>query len=196
MTKRLRDPTTIDLQPLEADPRHQTIRAELTALETRYREALQRLAVAQARARGQQPTRSVLDRAKALVAGGQIISLAPGAEIEAATDEMSVLAVAIVQKREQLSALAAEISFEVCQRFAVQNAEALRAALDAVTALHQALEVGRTIRGQLIGAGYSLNDAALPTNMFPAAAVLGDPERVGMTPAALFKHWLADRGII
>ena len=194
--KRLKDPAQVDLQPLEADPRYQRLRAELTALEKRYAESEKRRNLALARARGQQSTRPVVERAKALVSGGQIVSLPPAGEREAADEELSILTVAIVTRRQELAQLAEQISAEVCQRFAAQNAESLRAALEAATALHQALEVGRTIRGRLIGAGYTLNAAALPTHLFPAAAVLGDPDRVGLTPAALFKHWLADNGII
>jgi hypothetical protein len=194
--KRLRDPAQVDLQRLEADPRIQAEREKLTALEKRYAESEKRRKVALARGRGQQPTRSNVDRAKALVSGGQIVSLPPAGERDAADEELAILTTAIVHKREELAQLAGQISAETCQRFAAQNAEGLRAALEAVTALHQALEVGRVIRGRLVGAGYTINAAALPTHLFPAAAVLGDPDRVGMTPSALFKTWLVEQGII
>ena len=52
------------------------------------------------------------------------------------------------------------------------------------------------IRGRLIGAGYELNTAAIAVHMFPAGAMLGDPDLVGQTPAALFKSWLIAKGIV
>lgn len=194
--KRLKDPAQIELQPLEADPRYQRAREELVALESRYRDSERRRDIALARARGQQPTRSALDRAKALVDGGQVIILPPAAELEASDEELFLLTGAIVRKREQLAEIAAEASFEVCQRFAAQNAEALRAALDAATALFYALEAARLIRGRIVGAGFSINESALPIHNFPVAAAVGDPDRVGMTAAALFKQWLQEKGII
>lgn len=196
IVKRLRDPAQTDLQPRDADPRYQRVRDELTALEKRRAESEKRRKIAQARNRGQQPTRSLSDRALSLVNGGQISSLPPASELEAADEELRILSGAIVQKREELAAVAAELSFEACQKFSTQNAEALRAALQAATELHQALEFCRLIRGRLIGMGYGINDSALPTHWFPAAAVLGDPDRVGMTPANKFKQWLKDRGIL
>lgn len=194
--KRLRDPAQVDLQPLEADPRYRQVRDELTALEKRHAESEQRRKVANARARGQQPNRSLAERAKALVSGGQVVSASPAGEIEAATEEMSILTNAIVRKRMELASMREEISAVVCERFADQNAEALRAALSAATALHLALEVGRTIRGRIVGSGYMINETKLAVHYFPAAAALGDPDRAGLTAASLFKDWLRTRGII
>lgn len=199
MTRRLRDPAQTDLAPLEQDSRYSKVREELTALEKRYAESEKRLQVAKARGRGQAPTRTLAERATALLKGGTIVSLPPASEAEAASEELDILAKAIVTKREQLAALASEISFEVCQRFAAQNAEALRAALQAVTDLYQALEVTRVIRGRLIGAGYQLNESAIAVPRFISADVfsaLGDPERHSNTPAGRFRDWLSERGII
>lgn len=195
MTRRLRDPAQVDLAPLEQHPRFRAMREELSAIERRIAEAEHRQAVARARARGQQPTRPVEQRAEDLVGGGRVVVMPPAAESEAAEEELRILHAARCAKNEQLQALRSEISFEACRRFAPAHAEALRAALDASRQLHEALEVARTIRGRLAGAGYGLNDAALPVHMFPAGAAVGDPERFG-TPAARFKSWLRERGII
>ena len=192
----LRDPAMIELKPLAADPRYAKEVETLAALEKRFAQSEQRKRVAEARLRGQQPTSSLTDRAKALVAGGQIVNLPADAELAAAEEERRVLNAAIIAQREKLAAVASEISHEVCGRFATANAEALRNALAAVTDLWQALEVGRVIRGRLIGAGYSISEAALPIEQFPAGAALGDPERVGLTPSALFKQRLAAAGVI
>lgn len=192
----MRDPAEVRLQPLAADPRYQEAAAELAALERRLEEAEKRERVARARLQGAQPTRSKLDRARDLVAGGTVIASTPPAELEAAEEEQHILRAAIAAHRDKLQQLASELSHAACTQFAALNAEALRAALEAATALHHALEAARVIRARLIAGGYSLNEAALPLNYFPAAAVLGDPDRVGLTPAALFKQWLRDKGIL
>ena len=192
----LRDPAQVPLATLAEQPKYQALRAELAAIEQRLGLAEQRRKVALARARGQQPTRSAAQRAEDLVAGGTVMVLSPAAELEAAEEELGILHKARIAKNEQLQALAGELSAEACKQFAAQHAEALRAAAAAATALHDSLEVARVIRGRLIGAGYQLNEAAMPVHMFPAAAALGDPERVGMTPAAQFKSWLTDKGIL
>jgi chromatin segregation and condensation protein Rec8/ScpA/Scc1 (kleisin family) len=194
--KNLRDPAEVKLERLEEHPKYKAAQDELAALERRFQEAQRRERVALARHRGQLSTVSPADRARALVAGGAITSSSPAAELEAAHEEMVILRQAIFAARDKLDAIAGEISHEVCQRFAAMNAEALRTALEAATALHTALEANRILRGRLIGAGYSLSESVLPTHMFPAGAVLGDPDRVGMTPAAMFKQWLRDKGLI
>jgi hypothetical protein len=194
--KNLRDPAEMKLPRLEEDPRYRAVAEELTALETRLAEAERRERVGEARRRGQKPTRGTLERARDLVAGGSIVASDPQAEIAAATEEQLILREACNEKREQLAAVRGAISFEACKKFAEANADALRNALEAATQLHIALEVGRVIRGMLIGSGYELNAAVLAIHMFPAGAALGDPDRVGMTPAAMFKQWLIDRAIV
>jgi len=192
----LRDPAEIKIERIEEHPKYQAAQDEFAALERRFEEAQRRERVALARQRGQLSTVSPADRARALVAGGAITSSSPVAELEAAREEMVILRQAMFAARDKLDAIAGEISREVCERFAAMNAEAMRAALEAATALHTALEANRILRGRLIGAGYSLNESVLPTHMFPAGAVLGDPDRVGMTPAAMFKQWLRDKELI
>jgi hypothetical protein len=192
----LRDPAETELPKLADDPRYKAVANELAALETRFDQAKRREDVAKARRRGQQPTRSIAARAKDLLAGGTIIGSSPESELEAAFEEQLVLRKAIDKTREALERIAGEISFDVCKQFASLNAEALRNALEAATGLHEALEVTRVIRARLIAAGYQPNEAALPTHWFPAGAALGDPARVGMTPAAIFKQWLIERGIL
>jgi hypothetical protein len=192
----LSDPAEAKLERLDAHPKYIAAHAELAALERRFAEAQQRERVAAARSRGQAPTRSIAERAQALVAGGQVTSLSPAAEREAAHEEMTILRHAIFAARERLDAVAGEISQEVCSRFAVMNADALRNALAAATALHEALQANRILRARLITSGYQINEAVMPSHWFPAAAAVGDPAAVGMTPAAQFRSWLIERKIL
>jgi hypothetical protein len=194
--KNLRDPAEMKLERLDAHPRYQAAQTELAALEHRFQEAQQRERVALARRRGQQSTTNPADRARALLAGGTVASSSPAAELEAAEEEQLILKKAIFAAREKLNAIAGELSFEACKRFAEANADALRNALEAATQLHGALEVARVIRARLIGAGYEINTAAIAVHMFPAGAALGDPDRAGQSPAATFKTWLSEKGII
>jgi hypothetical protein len=192
----LKDPSEVELERIDQDPRYKAVAAEYGAIEARLAEAERRQRIAQARSRGQQSTTSFLDRAAALISGGQVIAATPRAELEASGEEIEILYRALGAKREELDTVGGEISFEACSRFAPMNAAALVNALEAATELHQALEVARVIRARLITGGYQLNATALPTHWFPTGAAVGDPDRVGQTPAAMFKTWLRDNGII
>jgi hypothetical protein len=211
--KPVKDPTEIELTPLAQHPRYVAALKDLRELEQRLAQAEQRQRVAEARRRGQKPTASLADRAKALVAGGHVPAGDPGDEIGAALEERNILHPAIVTKREELQTLAAELSFEVCKEFAPHAADALRAALAAADQLFAALEAGRVLRGRIIGAGFSINENALPVHPFSEAAVLGDSRLNGIpgsvingvvvpgqslshTPAFRFRCWLRSKGII
>ena len=135
----LRDPIEMPLDPLEQHPRLVQARTELAALEARYAMAERRRAVALARSRGQEPTRSLLERTRDLLAGGEVRALPPAFELEAAAEETKVLTGPLVAKREEIAKIRGEISHEVCTRFAELNAEALRNALAAAEQLHESL---------------------------------------------------------
>jgi hypothetical protein len=199
LTRRLRDPAQVDLQPLEADPRYRKLRDELDQVEKRIALAERRRKIALARSRGQESTRSVAERAESLLAGGQVVVLPPATEIEAANEERSILAQARRAKCEEIEQLRSEISFEACQRFAPVIEDALRATLSALAELHQALDVQRVIRSRLIGSGYQLNESGLPTAQFLGAAALsapGDPDAHSMSPAGRLRDWMAAKGLI
>jgi hypothetical protein len=192
----LRDPAEINLPKLADDPRYKALVADQTALERRYAEAEQRRKVAEARRRGQKATRSDVERAKALVAGGSVPATSPDAEIIAAQEELVVLRTAIFVKHEEIAALVSEMSYNVNKRLAPLNAGCLRQTLAAVESLHQALEAARVLRVRIIDAGYEVHHAVLQVHVFQAGAALGDPDRIGLTPAALFKTWLIQQGIV
>jgi chromatin segregation and condensation protein Rec8/ScpA/Scc1 (kleisin family) len=194
--KPLRDPSEASITKLSDDPRYKAVAQDLHALEERYRQAENRKRIARARSSGQKPNRPISDRARDLLAGGSVSATSHAGELEAALEEQRILRHAIQEHNEKVAAVKGEISFEICQRFASQNADALRNALEATQALFDSLEANRVLRGRLIGAGFEISEAALPTNAFPSACALGDPDRVGMTPAWVFKTWLKAKGII
>jgi hypothetical protein len=191
----LRDPAEIELPPPSSDPGYAAVAAERAKLVARRAEAEQRERVAKARLRGQAPTVPAAERAQSLVAGASIVSTPAAAELEAAREEQRILHEAILLQNARLDQILAELSFQACKGFAPAMAEALRAALAAASQLHQALEVARVIRARLVGAGYLLNESALPLHLFPAGAALGNPDVVDGLPASRFKRWLVEKGI-
>jgi hypothetical protein len=160
--KNLRDPADMPLPKLDDDARYRAAAEELAALDRRFAEAEQRERVAKARQRGQQPSRPLLDRAKDLLAGGRIVNSSPADELDAAFEEQLILRKAINEKREKLTALRGELSFAVCKKFALLNADALRNAFEATVALFEALEANRVLRGRLIGSGYTIEAGRSP----------------------------------
>jgi hypothetical protein len=195
--KPIRDPAEVPVQKLTDFPKHRAVAAEYAAIEARIREAVKRQRVGAARNRGQQSTISILDRAKALIAGGQVIASSPSAEVEAATEEIEILLRARSAKGEELAAVAGEIFPQACSPLVEINADGYRMVLDGLTLISEGLNVGRVVRSRLIIAGHTtLNDVYLPTHQFPAAAALGSPDDVGRAPAWFFKQWLIEKGII
>ncbi len=197
MAKQLRNPAIIELTPLTEHPRMRPLLDREAANNKRTAQATHREKVALARLRGDaRPSRPAEMRAADLEAGGSVTILPPDAELAAAREELTILNAGRIDILQQIERLKSELSFEACQQFAPMNADALRQALDSATSLFQALEAARVIRGRLLGAGYQLNETALPVHQFPAGAALGDPERRSLTPAGMFRDWLAERGII
>lgn len=191
----LKDPAEFDLQKLDQDPRYIAKCEELAAIERRIAESEHRARVGKARQRGQQPTVSVLERAEALVAGGRVQNMSPGAEIDAAHEELHALHAARLHKTEELEALRGEISFEICESFRPDAENALRNALEACEQLHRALWAGAVLRGRIQGAGYQLLDGVLPVHQLPLGQQLGNPRQSG-TPAGQFRDFLISKGVI
>jgi hypothetical protein len=192
----LRDPAEIPLAKLTDDPKYKAAAADLAAMERRYAEAERRMKIAQARRSGQKPTQSIVDRAKALVAGGTVSASSPEDEMVAAQDELDTLRKGIFDQRGVIAALVSELSYNINRRLAPLNADCLRQVMAAVESLHQALEAARVLRVRIIDAGYEVRHDVLKVHIFPAGAALGDPDRVGLTPAALLKTWLTEQGIV
>lgn len=195
MTLPLKDPAEVPLEPLHSHPRYQVAVAEIAAVEKRIRASEHRREVALARGRGQSATTTMRARAEALLKGGAVMVLPPASEVEAAEEELRVLHADRLAKNEKLDALRSELEFEACKSFHAINEDAVLGADMAADWLHQTLEVQRVIHARLVAAGYRINEHALPMNVFPAAAAVGDPNRTD-TPAWRFRQWLRDKGII
>jgi hypothetical protein len=189
------DSAEIKVPELRENPRYKAAAKELADLMDRRDKSVRRQRIAVARSRGQKPTGTILDRAQALVKGGEIAGFTPATETEAALEEQKILTLAICEAQEKLDAIVGEITFEVCARYADKNAENLRAALEHAAALYKALHNNSVLRGKLIGAGYAVSDPALPINLFPAGFALGNPDDES-TPAGQFKSWLRVRKIL
>jgi hypothetical protein len=194
-SKAIKDPAEIPLTPLEADARYRAAADDLAALAARIVEAEKRKKVAMARMRGQQSTASTVERAKALVAGGQIISLPAETELNAAEEELRILNAERMAREEKLKAVKGEIDFEDSKRFASVSADGYRMALDGLALLFQGLEITRVCRGRLQGMGRQPNEWALPNCDFKLAAEIGDPDRYG-TAAWMFKQRLREKEIV
>lgn len=212
MTKRLRDPAAIELPLIDEDPRYAQAFSELRALDERRAESEGRKKILRARLRGEQPTRSLLERAAALLKGAQVTPIPPEAEFMAVTEEIEILHEAQQLKRQEIAKIRSELSLEACQRFTSLLNESHEATLEALEALHRALEVGRVIRARLVAGGYELSEWALPSprpsrlangNYSAAMAtdinifsLPGDPYGHSHTPAGRFRDWLRERGIV
>ena len=140
----LKDPGEAELQPLDQHPRYVALHAELGAIIARISESEHRQRVGEARARGQAPTATAVQRAKALIAGGRVNVSSPADEISAAAEELQALHAARMAKIEELELVKGELSFQACALFRPDSEEALRKALQACEALFEALEVGRS----------------------------------------------------
>jgi hypothetical protein len=212
MAKRQRDPAAIELPPIDQDARFAKVLGEIRALEERHAAADRRKKVAQARLRGEEPTRSFAERAAALLKGGQVAAVPAEAEYAAANEELEILWRTLTAKRGELEQVRAELSLAACSLFAPSLEDSYRGVLEALGALHNNLEVGRVIAGRIVGAGYLVTEWSLPIprpmplgngnwstarssdlNIF---ALPGDPEGHSHTAAGRFKDWLRDRGIL
>jgi len=191
----MRDPTEIPVERPEEHPKLKSVGAELAAILARISTAQQRRRVAQARQGGQQPTRPAAEQAQALLKGGQINFLSPGAELEAAEAELRILHAARLAKIAEREQLVGEIAIEIGKRFAPLLAEAHRNADAAAEWMFESLQVARIIHSRIIGAGYPNNESVLPTHTFEAAAQAGDPAAYG-SPAARHREWCCAKGYL
>jgi hypothetical protein len=191
--KALLDPAEVELVHLDRNPKYSVEARD--AIARRLEAAERREKVQRARLGGQRSTTSLAAQVKALVAGGSVSASSPADELAAALEEQRILRAALSAENEKLDLLRGEISFEVCKKFEPMHSAAMLAAFEAAQALFAALEAARVARAKIIGAGYSLNDSAMPAHYFETGAMVGDPNRAG-SPAARFKDWLIEKGII
>src|SRR6516164_1388775 len=106
-----------ELARIDQDPGYKSALAELTALERRLAETQQRRNRAKARLRGAKAAGSPLERAKKLLAAGQIGALDPLDDVKAADEEeFQILLPAIRQATTKLDEVAGDLSFAASEK--------------------------------------------------------------------------------
>jgi hypothetical protein len=186
-----------DLARIDADPGYKTALAELTALEKRLAETQQRRQRAKARLRGAKPAGTPLERAKKLLAGGQIAAVDPVDEIRAADEEeWGLLLPAIREATARLDQVASDLSFAASEKLRPIYAAAAKAALQAMTELSAALDMLGAVRARLRECGYTPSEGILPSCVPQAATILGSPDAVGSAQAWFWKDHLQRHGLI
>jgi hypothetical protein len=205
--RQLLDPAEFDIPPITGDPAYKAALAEVTQLEARLAETTKRRERALAYARSQAPasmsTGSVdpkkaeakrKSRVAALLSGGTVLALDPARELAATQAEEDDLLAALHDARAHLTDVRATLSYEMSQRYREQHAESLRAAWDAIVAMHDAVSCVHSLRARLTAAGYYVNSINPP---MPALQIdyFGDPQRFG-TVAWYFRAWLEKLGVL
>ncbi len=190
-------PETQDIRPIDEDPRYRQEIEALAALEARLEQTQARRRRAQARNRGEKTSRSVVDRAKDLVAGGRVPAANLVTELDACNvEEFEVLRPAIAAQTAVVDEIRGDLDLVACNQMRAQNDAALRALLTAVENAYAAIAASASIGNLLRSKGYRPLADILPAIYPPALVALGDPDNVGRSQAALFKEALRNRGII
>jgi len=173
-----------ELARIDHDPAYTAALAELTALETRLAETEQRRQRAKARLRGAKPAGTPVDRAKKLLAGGQIGATDPAADVRAGDEEQfSVLLPAIREQTARLDQVASELSFAASKKMRPGYIAAVKAALQAMRDLAAAIDTLGAVRSRLRELGYTPAEGILPSGVPHAATTLGSPDAVGSSQA-------------
>jgi hypothetical protein len=189
------DPAEFEIEPITADAEYQAALAELAALNQRLAQTTEREAHARARARGTPAARTNFDRARDLMKGGRIPGVQAAAEIAACEEEAAILRRAIIEQNAKLASIRGDRSYDLARRFLPQHHEALRAILDGMLILDDAISAIRACRARRVAAGYNEASYALPEAIPFIAEQLGDP-RNGATFAGAYRRWLESEGII
>jgi hypothetical protein len=151
----------------------------------------------QQRLRGAKPGRSVVERARDLVAGGRVEAISPAEDLRACDlEEFEILRPAIGEATRKLDEVHGDLSFPLCQRLKPQYGAALVAALYAMEDLSAALDAAAAIRARVRAGGYAPLSTVLPDTIPVAALQLGNPAAVGMSQAAFFKKILQEAGLL
>jgi len=165
-----------ELPRIDRDPTYAAAVAELTALEQRLAQTERRRQTAKARLRGAKPPGTPLQRAKQLLAGGQIGAVDPLDDLKAADEEeFQILRPALIEAHARLDEVHCNLSLAACEKLRPHYTVALRAALQAMTDLAAALDAASAVRAQLRAAGYTPLETILPSGLPQAAS--GDLEK-------------------
>ena len=193
----MQTPKLPELARTDQHPSYRTALDQLQALEKRLSETEARRRRAQARLRGTKSPRSPLERAKDLLAGGQIGAVDPADDARACDEEeFSVLRPAIVAATAQLDDIAGNLSFAASEKLRPHYTAAVKAALQAMTDLAAALDTLAALRNRLRERGYTPSEGRLPSGIPSAATALGSPSAVGASQAWFWLDHMQRHGVI
>jgi hypothetical protein len=146
---------------------------------------------------GAKPAGTPLERAKKLLAGGRIDSVAPRDDLVAAeSEELEVLRPAIRAATAELDAVAADLSFAASEKLRPHYAAAVKAALEAMTDLAAAVDTLGAIRARLRERGYTPSEGILPSGLPRAVIALGSPDAIGASQAWVWRDMMHRHGLI
>jgi hypothetical protein len=203
----LLDPGEFDIPPIADDPACKAATALVDQLKARLAETEKRRERAINFARSQAPATVSTgpanaqkaeakrkSRVAALLSGGTVLALDPARELEAADAEEKDLLGELYNANAHLADTVATLSYEMAQRYRESHDESLRAALDAIAALHNAVDCMISLRARLLAAGYKANSINPP---MPPLQIgyFGDPQRF-RTAAWYYRAWLVKQGVI
>jgi len=195
--QKLLDPAETAIPLLQDQPDYCAAKAQLDALNLRLNETDKRRAKALARAKAGAAavTRSPVERAADLVAGGFVPAVTTDAELIACDEERDILRRAISEQNERIAEVVSALSYDVCKEFLDQHHSAMRAVLAAMEQMHDAIGAVAAIRGKIGAAGYRVRTDILPMPFPREAILLGDPNN-GNGSAASFRRVLQREGVV
>jgi hypothetical protein len=194
---KLPDVDGLHIPPIRENPAYKAIEAELLALEKRFAETESRRKSALARAKGAKSSRSAVERARDLVAGGRVQGKPNIAdELAAIAEEDQILTTAIFEATARLNEIGANLSFEISQKHRAVYDAAMVATLRAIEDLAAAIGVSGGLLDRMRAAGYRPTSACFPDVVPAAVWALGSPDHAWFSQAWRFKHTLEDMGII
>jgi hypothetical protein len=205
--RQLLDPGEFDIPPITGDPAYKAAALEVAQLKQRLAETEKRRERAINFARAGAPatiSTGAADvekaetkrksRVAALLSGGTVLALDPQRELQAVEAEERDLLAGLYDAQARLNDVVATLSHEMALRYAESHNESLRAAMDAIAALHDAVDCMFSLRARLMAAGYRVNSINVP---LPPLQIdyFGDAQRFG-TAAWYYRAWLEKLGVL
>jgi hypothetical protein len=205
--RQLLDPGEFDIPPITDDPAYKAAAALVDQLKARLSEAEKRrerainfahsqapATISTGPADAQKAEAKRKSRVAALLSGGTVLALDPQRELQAVDAEQKDLLTELYGAQAHLADVVATLSHEMVLRHKESHAESLRAAWEAIVALHGAVDCVHSLRARLMAAGYRVNsiNPALPPVQID---YFGDPQRFG-TAAWYYRAWLVKQGVI
>jgi hypothetical protein len=181
--------TESGLQPLAENLDIVAIDARIRALEDRLVQTRARRDRARRANLGVKPSKTQLERAELLAAGGAIPSAAPAAESEASDAEEKILRDGIGALHDQRAEIVSRLTYEASLLFQRRHVAALRKIDAAFGDIHNGLADLHDIVAQLHAAGFSPSCVVLPANIPALIYRLGNPND-SRGEAWRFRQWL------